>query len=101
MKRYTITAADRQWIDEFRQQPIGPHSPNLQRLLNAMRGGSNEGRYCLICTKPVQEWQLARMTGKRGKPPVPVEGEIFTDLREAEWAVFRRRWKEATGEDLN
>jgi hypothetical protein len=32
---------------------------------------------------------------------VPVEGEIFTDLGEAEWAVFRRRWKEATGEDLN
>jgi len=68
MSRYRITAEDRQWVDEFRQRPLGPHSPNLQRVLNAMRGGATAGKYCLICSKPFAEWQLARMSGRRGDP---------------------------------
>ena len=28
---------DRPYIEEFRQQPIGAHSPGLQRLLNLLR----------------------------------------------------------------
>ena len=98
---YEITAADRQTVDEFRQQPFGPHSPDLQRVLNRMRGAPNAGKYCLICTKPFREWQLARLSGRRGVPATPIPGEIFTSLADAEWAVFRRRWRELTGEDLN
>ncbi len=98
---FRITGKDRILVDEFRQRPIGPHSPDLQRVLNTMRAGSNVGRYCLICTKPFAEWQLARMSGRRGTPPTPIVGEFFTNREEAEWAVFRRRWKELTGEDLN
>ncbi len=98
---FRITNKDRIVVDEFRQRPIGPHSPDLQRVLNTMRSGSNVGRYCLICTKPFAEWQLARMSGRRGSPATPIDGEIFTSREEAEWAVFRRRWKELTGEDLN
>ena len=66
MTGYRITSRDRDVVDEFRQFPIGPHSPDLQRVLNAMRGASNAGKYCLICTKPYAEWQLARMSGRRG-----------------------------------
>jgi hypothetical protein len=101
MSTYKIRPEDRQWVDEFRQRPHGAHSPDLQRVLNAMRGAPTAGKYCLICTRPFAEWQLARMTGRRGEPPVPVEGAVFTSIAEAEWAVFRRRWKEMTGEDLN
>ncbi len=101
MNRYRITAEDRQWVDEFRQNPSGPHSPNLQRVLNVMRGSPTAGKYCLICTKPFAEWQLARMSGRRGTPPTPVDDTLFTDLAEAEWAVFRQRWRELTGEELN
>ena len=101
MSRYRITAEDRQWVDEFRQNPLGPHSPNLQRVLNLMRGAPTAGKYCLICTKPFSEWRLARMSGQRGVPAAPIDHDVFTDLAEAEWAVFRRRWRELTGEDLN
>ncbi len=98
---YKVTAKDRMLVDEFRQQPIGSHSPDLQRMLNAMRGGPLVGKYCLICTKPFAEWQLARMSGRRGVPPAPVEGALFTSKEEAEWDVFRRRWKDMTGDELN
>ena len=41
------------------------------------------------------------MSGQRGVPAAPIDHDVFTDLAEAEWAVFRRRWRELTGEDLN
>lgn len=98
---YQLTPRDRMLIDEFRQRPIGQHSPDLQRVLNTMRSTPRAGRYCLICTKPFAEWQLARMSGQRGVPPAPVAGVFFASREDAEWEVFRRRWKELTGEDIN
>ena len=92
---------DRDLVDEFRQRPIGHHSPNLQRVLNTLRGGPLAGKYVLVCTRPFQEWVLARHPGERGKPIELLREHIFTSKEEAEWAVFRLRWKEHTGEDLN
>ncbi len=56
---------DREWVDEFRKRPVGPHSPQLQRVLNTLRGGPLAGRYVLICTRPYREWVLARHPGGR------------------------------------
>ena len=92
---------DRELVDEFRRQPIGHHSPNLQRVLNTLRGGSLGGKYVLVCTKPFREWTLARHPGERGRPIEFLREQRFTSLEEAEWAVFRLRWKAHTGEDLN
>jgi hypothetical protein len=92
---------DREWIDEFRQKPIGQHSPNLQRVLNTLRGGRYPGKYVLVCTTPFEEWVLARHPGERGKPIELLREHTFKSREEAEWTVFRLRWKEHTGEDLN
>jgi hypothetical protein len=92
---------DRELVDEFRRQPIGHHSPNLQRVLNTLRGGPLEGKYVLVCTKPFREWVLGRHPGERGRPIEFLREHTFTSLEEAEWAVFRLRWKAHTGEDLN
>ena len=98
---YQITAEDRVHIDEMRQQPIGAHSPGLQRVLNRMRTGPLKGKYVLICTKPFREWVLARHSGKAGVPMQLLPDQVFTSLEAAEWLVFRLRWKELTGEDVN
>ena len=55
----------------------------------------------LVCTKPFREWTLARHPGERGRPIEFLREQRFTSLEEAEWAVFRPRWKAHTGEDLN
>ena len=98
---HKIKAEDRQYVDEFRQRTVGHHSPGLQRMLNAMRGAPPAGKYVLVCTRRHQEWVLGRLTGERGKPVEIVPGHVFHDLREAELTVFRLRWKEHTGTDLN
>lgn len=98
-ENYRPHADDRRLIEEFKQNPIGHHSPDLQRLLNRMRGAPMADKYCLVVIKPNREWQLARTTGKAGEP-VKLLSRRFTSQAEAEWYVFRQRWKALTGETL-
>lgn len=93
-------ADDRELIEEFRANPIGHHSPALQKLLNRMRGAPMADKYCLLVVEPNREWQLAKTTGKRGAPVKPL-ARRFTSMAEAEWYVFRQRWKALTGETLS
>ena len=86
-------------IDECRNNPIGHHSPELQQLLNKLRGAPMKDKFCLVVTKPNREWQLAKTTGEAGKP-VKLLNQKFTSLQDAEWYVFKKRWKALTGETL-
>ena len=83
--------------EAFRRRPFGPHGPELQRLLWAMRGPPLEGKYVLLCTKPHREWVLGRLTGTAEEPIERVAGHVFADLATAEWEVFKLRWRGLTG----
>jgi hypothetical protein len=85
---------------EFKARIYGRHSGELQRVLNRMRGGVNAGRYAIICTKRHREWVLARMGQRAGDPIKPVPGYVFRSEEEAEWVVFKLRWRELTGREL-
>ena len=90
---------ERELIEEFKRTPIGHHSPGLQRLLNHMRGVSLTNKYCVFEVKPNREWQLAKTHGVRGKP-LKMLNKRFKKRADAEWYVFRQRWKTLTGETL-
>ena len=85
---------------EFKACVYGRHSGELQRVLNRMRGGANAGRYVIICTKRHREWVLARMGQRAGDPIEPILERVFYSDEEAEWAVFKLRWRELTGREL-
>ena len=85
---------------EFKARIYGRHSGELQRVLNRMRGGANAGRYVIVCTKRHREWVLARMWQRAGDAIEPVPGYIFQSEEEAEWVVFKLRWRELTGREL-
>ncbi|MFM9841930.1 MAG: hypothetical protein ACKVOI_03070 [Dongiaceae bacterium] len=97
---YRIKQEDITHIDEFRAKPVGKHGPALQRLLNAMRGVPQAGKFVLVCVKPHREWVVGRLTGVRGDAVEVIPDLRFTDLNAAEMAIFRRRWKQHTGADL-
>jgi hypothetical protein len=40
------------------------------------------------------------MGTRRADPVTPVPGVVFHSLAEAEWEVFKLRWKDLTGRDL-
>lgn len=95
---YKPTAGDRKLAEEFRNNPNGHHSKDLQRLLHVFRGADIEGKYVVLCNKPFKEWELGQTTGI-GKPMKRL-GVKYTNLKDAEWDVFKRRWKQHTGEKL-
>lgn len=92
---------DRQYIEEFRHQPIGAHSPGLMRVLATMRSDPSGNQVILVCLKPFEKWALGSMPPHRDEPIRIESGPVFTSREEAEWEVFRRRWRRLTGEDIN
>lgn len=98
---YKITAAeDGRYIEEFRQLPIGAHSPGLQRLLNVMRLYRGGMQYILVTRVPFAEFVIAQMPPRRSDPIEIEGGPVFSTREEAEWELFRRRWRQHTGEDI-
>lgn len=86
---------------EFKARPFGPHSPDLQHVLNLMRALPLAGRHVLMVVKRKREWALGRLSGERGEPVEIIPGYRFTDPAEAEWTVFKLRWQAITGQTLS
>jgi hypothetical protein len=84
---------------EFKAKPIGKHSAELQKVLNLFRGAPQKEKYVLVCTEPHKRWVLGQLTGVRGEP-VQLTNHVFDRLEDAEWHVFKLRWKKYTGRDL-
>lgn len=83
---------------EFREAPFGPFSPELQRVLQVLRGGALPGKPIVLAEGG--RWAIAAIPSERGRPFVK-EPERYDDLGEAMWQLFRRRWQRATGSELD
>jgi hypothetical protein len=84
---------------EFRANPYGEHSPDLQYLLNIMRTAGPEPFHVLLVDRPGERWTLAVM--RPGGHAAPQRTNVaFTSLKEAEWHVFKLRWAQLAGEEL-
>jgi len=90
---------DREWVDEFRKRPVRPHSPQLQRMLNTLPQWAARRALCADLHEPLLRMGARTPSGGRGKPFEILDQYRFSSLDEAEWAVFRLRWKEHTGQD--
>lgn len=94
---YTWEGTRMDLAEEYRRSLRGPFSPELQRILDRMRMTPMRGRYALVILEPFRRWGLVRLAGERGVAPSPVEGVEFVSIAEAEWEIFKRRWKDLTG----
>lgn len=101
MARYQLSESDLQFAQEFMAEPIGYHSPGLQRVLNRMRGADWDYKYVLVVKERYSLWQLGKLPKPRGSKIEAIEGALFTDLLDAERDIFKRRWKDLTGKDLD
>ncbi|MCZ6506827.1 MAG: hypothetical protein O7A04_02090 [Acidobacteria bacterium] len=86
--------------EEFRADPFGKHSPELQLLLNRMRKGTARGRYALAVDSD-GGYTLVQLSGVRGVAPTRLEEHRFSDPAEAEWVAFGLRWHALTGTRLS
>lgn len=97
---YKIDPARTDLAQEFKRRPLGPHSAELQKILNVMRWQETAGKYVLVCTKPHREWCLAQLSGKRGAPIKLFEDVTFDDIGRGEWHIFKLRWQGLTGQEI-
>jgi hypothetical protein len=100
---YPVDAGRLDLVEEFRRRPRGPHSDDLQKLLHRMRwpGDPGEsGRFVLIVLDPGRQWGLARLPRRRGARIERLANHVFASLEEAEWHVFKVRWRALTGQAL-
>lgn len=97
---YVIDPARVDLAEEFRRNPKGPHSAELMKVLHRMRWSGEGGRFVLVTLDPGRRWMLGRLPGARGVPVETFANRIYTDVNEAEWDVFRIRWKAITGREL-
>jgi hypothetical protein len=88
-----------QLAQEFRARPHGRHSADLQRVLNRMRSEPFGGRYILVQERKGQPYRLAQL-GATPSDPINYTGDTFVTLAEAEWAVFKMRWRRLFGSDV-
>jgi len=86
-------------VEEFRRQPFGRHSSDLQALLNYMRGRSIIGKHFLLLIGPHTKWMLAKFTAGSPLGSEPLSDHVFDTIEEAEWFVFKLRWRELFGRD--
>ncbi len=84
---------------EFRARPYGRHSADLQRVLNRMRSEPFSGRYVLVREHKGLPYRLGRL-GSTPADPISYTGDTFQTLEDAEWTVFRLRWRKLFGTDL-
>ena len=97
-----IDPARRDLAEAFLANPRGPHSPELQRMVNALRfDKSMKDKYVVVCTKRYAEWTLAQLPGRRGESIRLHRDRVFTDLEDAERAIFKLRWEARTGRTLD
>jgi hypothetical protein len=85
---------------EFRAQPHGRHSSELQRVLNRMRSEPFAGHYILVQEHKGQPSRLAQL-GVTPADPISYTGDTFGTLAEAEWVVFKLRWHRQFGSDVS
>ena len=84
---------------EFKRKPYGRHSAELQRILNRMRSEPFDGHYILVRDGRFGPYRLGRL-GRTPADPIDFTGDVFQSVRDAEWAVFKLRWRRLTGRDL-
>jgi hypothetical protein len=76
---------------EYKHNPTGPHSPDLQKLLKLLRWEPLAGRFVVVQPRRDGPWYLARTTGPKGHPLEMFYAHGYTTLTEAHWALFRKR----------
>ena len=97
---YKIDPSRTDLAHEFRDNPDGPYSRELTRVINRLRIIPMAERHVLVCIERGRRWMLARIPSERGGRIERFEDQVFSDYNDAVWEVFKRRWKTVTGQEL-
>ena len=76
---YRIDPSRTGLVEEYRNNPGGPHSAELTLVVNRLRLMPLVDRHILVCTRRGCEWTLAKMPARRGARVELYESQVFDD----------------------
>jgi len=88
-------------VREFKRSPLGPHSRELQKVLNIMRWMPTPGKPVVVHDGDSRKWCMGELSGKRGVPVTVFQEQCFDDIGEAFWQLFKIRWQRLTSATLD
>lgn len=82
---------------EYKGDPFGPYSEELQKILKILHWSDVTDRY--LAVQPFRDgpWVLGRTRGGRGESLDLYMEQSYATVAEVRWAVFQKRWQLATG----
>jgi branched-chain amino acid transport system permease protein len=78
-------------IAEHEATPFGPHSDDLQRVMNFFRRQPQPGKYILVAVKPWEEYRIGTLSGQRGAVVKLLDDEPFANEETALHGIFLKR----------
>lgn len=102
-KEQILPLIDDELVAEHRENPIGAHSDDLERVLNYFRRQPMDGKYVILETEKFEEFYIGQLSGVRGEKPEKLTEPLssvdeaeelpypLTSVEEAEHAVFLKR----------
>jgi hypothetical protein len=93
-----ISSDPLQLAREYKTNPTGRHSGDLQVLLNYMRTLHFGGRVIILSSQEGRCHRLARINADRGVEYL--DDGAFANATAAEWRLFELRWREIYGSNL-
>src|SRR5438874_11963314 len=85
---------------EFKSNPTGPHSPELQQLLKLLRWEPLAGRFVVVQPRRDGPWYLPRTTRPKAHPMHKFYAHEHTISPDHHYALFRKRSEQHTGQAL-
>ena len=85
---------------EFKAKSLGPHGPDLQKLLKIMRWDPVAGRVVAVQPERDGPWYLARLTGPKGHPVELFRQRAYVTLQEGIVNLTSIRRLEAALDDM-
>jgi hypothetical protein len=105
---------DEELIQEHRENPIGAHSNDLERVLNYFRRHpSMDNTYVILETEKIETFYIGKLTGNRGDKPEKLDDPLssideaeylpypLTSVEQAEHGVFLKRVDDLRSEFSN
>lgn len=101
VRRKLLALVNDDLIREHAENPIGPHSDALSRVLNFLRRGPVDGKYAVYAEKSFGPFRILKLTGQRGRRPGFAEEARYATLEEVYHRIFLYRLSEMlSGEGL-
>jgi N,N-dimethylformamidase len=94
---HSIDSARLDLAMQYKRNPFGPYSDELQKVLKIMHWSDIHKRFITVQPQANGAWYLGCTCGGRGVSLDVYMDHAYDDIGQARWAVFRKRWQQLTG----